>query len=82
MKQRNNNSEIDGLISSLFNNHSCKYRISINVIHNLLDQVSKVFQDEQTLLELSSPITVCGDIHGQFPDLIRIFENNGKPPNQ
>ena len=33
------------------------------------------------LLELFAPIKIVGDIHGQFWDLIKIFQNGGFPPN-
>ena len=32
------------------------------------------------LLELTAPIKIVGDTHGQFYDLLRIFEYGGFPP--
>jgi serine/threonine-protein phosphatase PP1 catalytic subunit len=32
------------------------------------------------LLELEAPLKMCGDIHGQFQDLLRLFDFAGPPP--
>uniref|UniRef100_A0A914HJ88 Serine/threonine-protein phosphatase n=1 Tax=Globodera rostochiensis TaxID=31243 RepID=A0A914HJ88_GLORO len=32
------------------------------------------------MLELSAPLKIVGDIHGQFTDLLRLFHNCGFPP--
>lgn len=35
---------------------------------------------ERTLLKIAGPVNICGDIHGQFRDLLRIFQMLGHPP--
>lgn len=40
----------------------------------------EVFLSQPTLIELSPPVKIVGDVHGQFGDLIRMFEMCGFPP--
>ncbi len=35
---------------------------------------------QPVFIELDSPINVCGDVHGQFYDLLRLFNYGGEPP--
>jgi len=46
----------------------------------LCSQVRPILLQQAMLLELEAPIKIIGDIHGQFNDLLRIFEYGGFPP--
>ena len=45
----------------------------------LIEHSFKEVSEQPMLLELSAPMQIVGDIHGQFLDLLRLFEFKGMP---
>lgn len=43
--------------------------------------VREILLSQPALIELSAPVKIVGDVHGQYTDLIRLFEMCGFPPN-
>jgi len=55
-------------------------RLSENEIKLLCVRARNIIMNQPMLLELEAPINICGDIHGQYTDLLRLFEYGGFPP--
>ena len=77
-----NSSSIDKIIIKLVKKRKKKTKIlTEQEIQLLCKKCKKIFAEQDVLLNLSSPIKVCGDIHGQYYDLLRLFGFGGYPPN-
>ena len=58
----------------------CKY-LPENELKQLCELVCDLLLEESNIQPVSSPVTVCGDIHGQFYDLEELFRQGGPPPD-
>lgn len=78
----NNGLDVDLVIKKLWKmrgNRESKDHVTELEVRQLCSQSREIFMKQPILLELKSPINICGDIHGQFNDLFRIFDFSGKP---
>ncbi|AEA38780.1 serine/threonine protein phosphatase type 1 alpha (nucleomorph) [Cryptomonas paramecium] len=73
-------SEIDLIIKKLMNDEEARKKLEEKDIAVLCEMSKKIFFKQSSLLYLNSPLKICGDIHGQYEDLIKIFQFSGFPP--
>lgn len=52
-----------------------------NILSDLCSAVIAALQYKDTMIEITGPMTVVGDLHGNFLDLMRILKINGLPPD-
>eukprot|EP00466_Bigelowiella_natans_P016645 jgi/Bigna1/92394/estExt_fgenesh1_pm.C_190028 len=54
-------------------------RIEEDVFLDIIKRAAEVLKSEPNVLHLKYPVTVCGDVHGQYFDLARLFNVGGDP---
>ncbi|GEQ68462.1 hypothetical protein JCM33374_g2130 [Metschnikowia sp. JCM 33374] len=80
-----NNIDLEGYIQRLLDaGYSGKRTKFVCLKNHEIQQICakarEIFLSQPSLLELSPPVKVVGDVHGQYSDLIRIFTKCGFPP--
>ncbi|KAJ8529105.1 hypothetical protein K7X08_035940 [Anisodus acutangulus] len=56
-----------------------QFFLDCNEIADLCDSAERIFSSEHSVLQLRAPIKIFGDLHGQFGDLMRLFDEYGSP---
>ncbi|KAG6416246.1 hypothetical protein SASPL_123672 [Salvia splendens] len=56
-----------------------KFFLDSYEVGELCYAAEQIFMQEQTVLQLKAPVKVFGDLHGQFGDLMRLFDEYGFP---
>jgi len=58
----------------------CKY-LPETYLKKLCALVTEILVEEPNIVPVSTPVTICGDIHGQFYDLEELFRQGGDVPS-
>ena len=69
-------SDLDQMIATL---RRCEVLKESEVKH-LCSKAMEILVEESNVQRIDSPVTVCGDIHGQFYDLMELFQVGGDCP--
>jgi len=77
--------QINNMIDKLLHVGELGARLTVSVqpaeLQMICERAKAIFLQETTLVEVEAPITVVGDVHGQYSDLLRIFKRKGFPHN-
>ncbi len=65
--------ELDQWVEQLM---ECK-QLTESQVRQLCDKAKEILSKESNVQDVKCPVTVCGDVHGQFHDLMELFRIGG-----
>ena len=54
-------------------------KLTLSQAMRIIQMATDLLSKEPNLLHVPAPVTICGDIHGQYFDLLKLFEVGGDP---
>ena len=82
MDDKEINSSIYSCIGSIAIGTPVTTEFSLEKAQKILDCSFDIFKKEPILLEIKPPIHIVGDLHGNYEDLLRIFQQKHFPPEE
>ncbi|CAJ0949965.1 unnamed protein product, partial [Mesorhabditis belari] len=82
MGHKDSSFNVRSLIKDHFFRGPIEWDYRPDIIYKLLDLAEKSLSRQPSMLELRTPLVVCGDLHGQYQDLLQIFQSQGLPFQQ
>ncbi|KAI3652069.1 hypothetical protein MP228_003372 [Amoeboaphelidium protococcarum] len=52
-----------------------------NMVRKICERMKEILIDEPNVMHISTPVSVVGDVHGQFHDVLEIFRIGGECPD-
>jgi serine/threonine-protein phosphatase 2A catalytic subunit len=69
--------DLDRALETLYN----REKLTEKEVKELCERAKEILTDESNVQDVRTPVTICGDIHGQFYDLIELFRIGGRLPD-
>jgi len=77
--------DVDDIIARMLEKRNSppgsKVELKTHEVRYLIEKSREIFISQPVLLDLEAPLKIVGDIHGQYYDLLRLFEYGGFPPD-